>query len=79
MELNEHHKPVASALLKLRLEGKSGIKEDVTLVKDMLGPKMNTLDLVELASWTFDVDHEDLAGGMTIQEVATKYGLNIAG
>jgi hypothetical protein len=77
MELSEHLKPIATALLTRRLEGKSNFTDDLTLVKGMMGPTWDSYDTVELASWTFDVDHEHLADGMTVQEVAEKYGLTL--
>lgn len=77
MKLSEHLKPVATALLARRAEGKSDFVEDLTLVKSMMGPTWDSADTVELAAWTFDVDHGHLADGMTDQEVAEKYGLTL--
>jgi len=75
--LQEHLKPIAAALLKLRENGPSDFKTDVTLVKQMQTPDWTAMDTVEISSWAFDID-EMLREGKTIQEVATEYNIVMA-
>lgn len=70
--LQEHLKPVAAALLKLRENGPSDFKTDVTMVKQMQTPDWTPMDTVEIASWAFDID-EMLREGMTVRQVADEY------
>jgi hypothetical protein len=75
--LQEHLKPIAAALLKLRENGPSDFKADVTMVKQMQTPGWTPFDTVEIAAWAFDAD-EMLREGKTIQEVATEYNIVMA-
>jgi hypothetical protein len=75
MQLTEQQKPIAVALLKLRLEGRGGMQDDVQYLRENQPADWTMLDTIEIASWAFDVDQEDRASGMSIEQIAQKYEL----